>query len=315
MLAVLGALFANGIITVLKFIAAVITGSSGMMAEALHSFADTTNQVFLLLGLRFYKRPASGKHPFGYGKERFFWSFIAAIFIFGVGATYAIYEGVVKLSHPHPPENLKWAYWVLAISFVLEAGSICLAVYQEVKEAHHEGLTFFAYLRESKDPTAKTVIFEDSAALLGIVIAGVGIYLTDHHTGPGDGAYWDGLASIVIGLILAVVAFVLARSSRGLLLGEAANAKKVTAIKEAIESHPNVVKVVELLTMHLAPKQILINAHVNLRDELVTGDIVQTIEEVEDLIRRAEPKVEMIFLEAARQSESTELDVVPEHIG
>jgi cation diffusion facilitator family transporter len=315
MLAVLGALFANGIITILKFAAAVITGSSGMMAEALHSFADTTNQVFLLLGLRFYKRPASEKHPFGYGKERFFWSFIAAIFIFGVGATYAIYEGVLKLSHPHPPENLQWAYWVLGISFVLEAGSICLAIYQEVKEAHHEGLTFFAYLRESKDPTAKTVIFEDSAALLGIVIAGVGIYLTEQHSGPGDGAYWDGLASIVIGLILAVVAFVLARSSRGLLLGEAANPKIVGAIKQAIESHPNVVKVVELLTMHLAPKQILINAHVNLRDDLVTGDIVQTIEEVEDLIKRAEPKVEMIFLETARQSQSSEHDAVPEHIG
>jgi cation diffusion facilitator family transporter len=292
-----------------------MTGSSGMMAEALHSFADTTNQVFLLLGLRFYRRPASDKHPFGYGKERFFWSFIAAIFIFGVGATYAIYEGVVKLSHPHPPENLKWAYWVLAISFVLEAGSIALAIYQEVKEAHHEGLTFFAYLRESKDPTAKTVIFEDSAALLGIVIAGVGIYLTDHHTGPGDGAYWDGVASILIGLVLAVVAFVLARSSRGLLLGEAANRKVVGAIKEAIESHPNVVRVVELLTMHLAPKQILINAHVNLRDDLVTGDIVQTIEEVEDLIKQAEPKVEMVFLETARQSESSEHDLVPEHMG
>jgi cation diffusion facilitator family transporter len=315
MLAVLGALFANGLITILKFAAAVMTGSSGMMAEALHSFADTTNQVFLLLGLRFYRRPASDKHPFGYGKERFFWSFIAAIFIFGVGATYAIYEGVVKLSHPHPPENLSWAYWVLAISFVLEAGSIALAIYQEVKEAHHEGLTFFAYLRESKDPTAKTVIFEDSAALLGIVIAGVGIYLTDHHTGPGDGAYWDGVASILIGLVLAVVAFVLARSSRGLLLGEAANRKVVGAIKEAIESHPNVVRVVELLTMHLAPKQILINAHVNLRDDLVTGDIVQTIEEVEDLIKRAEPKVEMVFLETARQSESSEHDLVPEHMG
>jgi cation diffusion facilitator family transporter len=315
MLAVLGALFANGLITILKFAAAVMTGSSGMMAEALHSFADTTNQVFLLLGLRFYRRPASDKHPFGYGKERFFWSFIAAIFIFGVGATYAIYEGVVKLSHPHPPENLKWAYWVLAISFVLEAGSIALAIYQEVKEAHHEGLTFFAYLRESKDPTAKTVIFEDSAALLGIVIAGVGIYLTDHHTGPGDGAYWDGVASILIGLVLAVVAFVLARSSRGLLLGEAANRKVVGAIKEAIESHPNVVRVVELLTMHLAPKQILINAHVNLRDDLVTGDIVQTIEEVEDLIKQAEPKVEMVFLETARQSESSEHDLVPEHMG
>lgn len=315
MLAVLGALFANGIIAILKFGAAVITGSSGMMAEALHSVADTTNQVFLLLGLRFYKRPASEKHPFGYGKERFFWSFIAAIFIFGVGATYAIYEGIVKLTHPHPPENLKWAYWVLGISFVLELGSIGLAIYQEVKEAHHEGLTFFAYLRESKDPTAKTVLFEDSAALLGIVIAGVGIYLTDHHTGPGDGAYWDGLASIAIGLVLSVVAFVLARASRGLLLGEACNPKSVRAIIQAIESHPNVNKVVELLTMHLAPKQVLINAHVNLRDELVTNDIVQTIEEVEELIKRAEPKVEMIFLETARQSESSAPERVTEHMG
>src|ERR671938_1652988 len=122
MLAVLGALFANGLITVLKFIAAVFTGSSGMMAEALHSLADTTNQVFLLLGLRFYRRTASEKHPFGYGKERFFWSFIAAIFIFGVGATYAIYEGLVKLRHPHAPENFGWAYAVLGLSFVLEGG-------------------------------------------------------------------------------------------------------------------------------------------------------------------------------------------------
>ncbi len=315
MLAVLGALFANGLITILKFAAALITGSSGMMAESLHSFADTTNQVFLLLGLRFYKRPASEKHPFGYGKERFFWSFIAAIFIFGVGATYAIYEGISKLRHPHPPQNLKWAYWVLGISFVLESGSIALALYQEIKEAHHENLTFFAYLRESKDPTAKTVLFEDTAALLGIVIAAVGIYLTDHHTGPGDGGYWDGLASIVIGLVLAVVAFVLARISRGLLLGEAATQKSVQAIRQAIESHPNVVKVVELLTMHLGPKQILINAHVNLRDDLVTGEIVKTTAEVESLIKRAEPKVEMIFLEAARQSESTEPEPVPEHIG
>jgi cation diffusion facilitator family transporter len=315
MLAVLGALFANGVIAILKLVAAVMTGSSGMMAEALHSIADTTNQVFLLLGLRFYKRPASEKHPFGYGKERFFWSFIAAIFIFGVGATYAIYEGIAKLRHPHPPENLVWAYWVLAISFVLETGSIALAIYQEVKEAHHEGLTFFAYLRESKDPTAKTVIFEDSAALLGIIIAGVGIYLTEHHSGPGDGAYWDGLASIIIGLVLAVVAFVLARTSRGLLLGEAANPKSVSAIVQAIESHPNVVKVVELLTMHLAPKQILINAHINVRDDLVTGDIVQTVEEVEELIKRAEPKVEMIFLETARQCDSSEQDCVPEHVG
>jgi cation diffusion facilitator family transporter len=300
MLAVIGALFANGLIAVLKLIAAFITGSSGMMAEAFHSIADTTNQIFLLLGLRFYKRPASDKHPFGYGKERFFWSFIAAIFIFGVGATYAIYEGIVKLTHPHPPTNLGWAYGVLAISFLLESGSIALALYQEINEAHHEGLSFRDYLRESKDPTAKTVLFEDSAALIGIIIAAAGLVLTDYQVGGSAGAYWDGLASISIGLVLAVVAFALARTSRGLLLGEAASAKDVAAIQQAIESHPNVERVVELLTMHLAPKEILINAHVQLRPDLLTTDIVHTIQEIEERIKRVEPKVEKIFLEAAK---------------
>jgi len=315
MLAVIGALFANGLIAILKLGAALITGSSGMMAEALHSVADTTNQVFLLLGLRFYKRPASDKHPFGYGKERFFWSFIAAIFIFGVGATYAIYEGIQKLAHPHAPTNLGWAYGVLAISFALESGSIALALYQEVKEAHHEGLSFGDYLRESKDPTAKTVLFEDSAALIGIVIAATGLLLTDYQVGGAAGAYWDGVASIIIGLVLAVVAFVLARSSRGLLLGEAANPKVLAAIKQAIEGHPNVERVCELLTMHLAPKQILINAHVRLRPELRTDDIVNSIEEIEERIKTAEPKVEMIFLEAARDDQADEHRAVAEHIG
>jgi cation diffusion facilitator family transporter len=313
MLAVLGALFANALIAVLKFVAAFITGSSGMMAEALHSVADTTNQIFLLLGLRFYKRPASAKHPFGYGKERFFWSFIAAIFIFGVGATYAIYEGIEKLRHPHPPTNLKWAYWVLGLSFVLEAGSICLALYQEIKEAHHEGLSFSEYLRESKDPTAKTVLFEDSAALIGILVAATGLVLTEYQVGGAAGAYWDGMASIFIGLILAVVAFMLARTSRALLLGEAASAKVVRAIKNAIESHPSVEKVVELLTMHLAPKQILINTHVKLRDDLNTGSIVNAIQEIEGLIRRAEPKVEMIFVELARDEQVDSRAPVAEH--
>ncbi|HET7112368.1 MAG TPA: cation diffusion facilitator family transporter [Pyrinomonadaceae bacterium] len=314
MLAVIGALFANGLIAVLKFAAAFMTGSSGMMAEALHSVADTTNQVFLLLGLRFYKRPASSKHPFGYGKERFFWSFIAAIFIFGVGATYAIYEGIEKLRHPHPPTNLNWAYWVLGISFVLETGSIGLALYQEVREAHHEGLSFGEYLRESKDPTAKTVLFEDSAALIGIVIAATGLIMTEYQVGGAAGAYWDGLASIIIGLVLAVVAFVLARSSRGLLLGEAANKKVLQTIKEAIESHPSVEKVVELLTMHLAPKQILINTHVKLREDLTTISIVSAIEEIEERIRRAEPKVEMIFVELARDKQVDSGVAVAEHM-
>jgi cation diffusion facilitator family transporter len=315
MLAVLGALIANGLITILKLIGAIMTGSSGMMAETLHSLADTTNQVFLLLGLRFFKRPPSDKHPFGYGKERFFWSFIAAIFIFGVGATFALYEGYQKLIHPHAPENLQWAYWILGISFVLEAGSIVLALYQEVGEAHHEGLTFMQYLRESKDPTAKTVIFEDSAALIGIVIAFAGIYLTDHHVIPGFEAYWDGLASMVIGVVLAIVAFVLAKISRGLLLGEAAIPNSVEAMREAVLSHPNVRGVVDLLTMHMAPKQILVNAHVNLDDKLSAAEIVQTIAEIEEKLRQAEPKVDMIFLEAASVTDNAPAETHPKHIG
>jgi cation diffusion facilitator family transporter len=315
MLAVVGALFANALITVLKFVAAGMTGSSGMMAESLHSLADTTNQVFLLLGLRFYRRPASEKHPFGHGKERFFWSFIAAIFIFGVGATYAIYEGFVKLYHPHAPEKLGWAYGVLAASFVIESCSIALAIYQEMREARHEGMTFGEYLRESKDPTAKTVLFEDSAALIGILIAATGLYLTERHAGPGGGAYWDGVASISIGCVLAVVAFTLARSSRGLLLGEAATEKARERIRLAILEHPNVCGVIELLTMHLAPKQILINAHVNFRDELETSDIEQTIKEIEQNIKRAEPMVDMIFLETARRSESSADEPILQHIG
>ncbi len=310
MLAVLGALVANGLITILKLIGAVMTGSSGMMAETFHSLADTTNQIFLLLGLRFFKRPPSEKHPFGYGKERFFWSFIAAIFIFGVGATFAIYEGYDKLIHPHAPQNLNLAYWILGISFVLEAGSIGLALYQEVREAHHEGLGFMQYLRESKDPTAKTVIFEDSAALIGIVLAAVGIYLSDHY-----GAYWDGVASISIGVVLAIVAFVLARISRGLLLGEAAIPSSVEKIRAAINSHPNVNQVVELLTMHMAPKQILVNAHVNLNDELKGDDVVRTVAEIEARIKQAEPKVDMIFLEAASLTNTDVKDPLPQHIG
>jgi len=315
MLAVIGALVANGLITVLKFVAAVFTGSSGMMAEALHSLADTTSQIFLLLGLRFYKRPASEKHPFGYGKERFFWSFIAAIFIFGVGATYAVYEGIQKILHPHQIGNLALAYWVLGISFVLEAGSIALALYQEITEAHHEGLTFAEYLRESKDPTAKTVIFEDSAALIGIVLAAAGLLLGQYRIPPAEGALWDGIASVSIGVVLAIVAFSLARSSRGLLLGEAATKKDVEAIHAAINSHENVIEVVELLTMHLAPKQILVNAHVNLKNELTNEQIVESIREIEKNIKDVEPKVDMIFLETASQNDSSVKEIMPQHIG
>ncbi|MBA4186138.1 MAG: hypothetical protein H0X49_19350, partial [Acidobacteria bacterium] len=174
-----------------------------------------------------------------------------------------------------------------------------LALYQEIKEAHHEGLTFGEYLRESKDPTAKTVIFEDSAALVGIVLAAAGLLLGQYKIPPAEGVMWDGIASVAIGVVLAIVAFGLARSSRGLLLGEAATPKNVEAIRRAIKSHPSVVEVVELLTMHLAPKQILVNAHINLKNDLTNEQIIESIAEIEENMKKAEPKVDMIFLETA----------------
>ena len=231
-----------------------------------------------------------------------------------MGATYAIYEGVAKLKHPHPPENLQWAYWVLAISFVLEAGSICLAIYQEVKEAHHEGQTFFAYLRDSKDPTAKTVIFEDSAALLGSSDLPELVSILPTSLRPWGWRLlgwsivdrdWPGVGSCSV----------CARPDIArLAVGRSGNQEGRGSDHKSNQSHPDVVRVVELLTMHLAPKDILINAHINLRDDLVTGNIVQTVEEIEDLIKRAEPKVTKIFL-VARASESSEPDVVLEHMG
>jgi len=197
----------------------------------------------------------------------------------------------------------------------MEAGSIALALYQEIKEAHHEGMTFGEYLRESKDPTAKTVIFEDSAALIGIVLAAAGLLLGQYKVPPYEGVMWDGIASVTIGVVLAIVAFGLARSSRGLLLGEAATEKNVAAIRAAIEAHPSVVKVVELLTMHLAPKQILVNAHINLNSDLTNEQIIESIAEIEENMKKAEPKVDMIFLETASLKNSNGKEVNPKHIG
>ena len=201
MLAVLGALFANGLITILKFIGAVFTGSSGMMAESLHSLADTTNQVFLLLGLRFYKRPASEKHPFGYGKELYFWSLIVAVLIFGVGGGISIYEGIVHLIHPSELEDPTWSYVVLGLAVVFESIVFVIA-FRAFQALKGEDENIWQAIKSSKDPTTFTVLFEDAAALLGLIVAFAGIFLAHHFNKP----YLDGAASVLIGVILAPVA-------------------------------------------------------------------------------------------------------------
>ena len=208
---------ANLAIAIAKLVGGLISGSTAMLAEAAHSFADTLNQVFLMAALKRSKKPADALHPFGYGMERYFWSLIAAVGIFVLGAGYSIFEGIKAVLEPEELGSLLIAYVVLALSFLFEGVSWLKAVRQLSGEAKEQGRGFFEHLKITSDPTAKTVAFEDTAALIGIVLAAVGITL-HHVTGQG---FWDGLASILIGLLLVVVAYSLGQQNKRALIGEA----------------------------------------------------------------------------------------------
>lgn len=252
-IAVYGAIAANLGIAIAKFIAAAMTGSSAMLSEGIHSVVDTSNQGLLLLGLRRSRAPADDDHPFGHGKELYFWSLVVAIVLFGVGGGLAIYEGIVHVLAPAPIEDPLVSYVVLALAFVLEASSFTVAVRELIKEA--AGRSLVRTVRYSKDPSLPTVLFEDCAALIGLVAAFVGIFLAEH---TGD-ARFDGVGSLVIGVVLAVVAVVLAYESRGLLIGERAEPELVERIRAACEAHPGVSALVDLRTMHVGPRHVLVN--------------------------------------------------------
>ncbi len=296
-LMVLAAFVGNGLIMIMKFVVGLLSGSAAMLAEAVHSLADTFNQVFLLISLKLGEKPADEEHPYGHGKERFFWAFLTAVIIFFVGAFFSIFEGVKKLfesGHASSEAHLLLSLIILGIAFIFEAGSLSVAVYEvrhTMKIAKKK--RFREFIANTKDLTLKTVIFEDGAALVGLIVAAAGLYLT-MITGS---AIYDGLASIVIGLVLAVVAIYLAKESRELLIGHSASREDMNTIYAACISEPEVEQIVDLSTMHLGPDEILLTAHLQIHDALSSKQQVDLIDRIEKKVRTKCPKVKRIFIE------------------
>lgn len=289
---VLAALIGNALIAVTKFLAAAYTGSSAMLSEAIHSVVDTGNQGLLLYGIKRSERTADTKHPFGYGMELYFWSFVVAILIFGLGSGISIYEGVHKVLDPTPVKNAFVNYLVLGAAAVFEAVAWHVAFKEFRKEQGDRG--FWEVVRDSKNPAVFTVLFEDSAAMAGLFVAAIGIALGQYLGDPR----LDGAASILIGLILAVTAAVLAYETKGLLIGEAAHPKLVAEAKIAILAVRGVEAVNELLTMHLGPQDILMNISVNLDDTLSAQEVEALVSQLEAALQASFPEIKRVFIEA-----------------
>lgn len=286
------ALIANGVIAVIKFIAAAITGSSAMFSEGIHTTVDTGNQLMLLLGLKRATKPADKKHPFGYGKEIYFWSFIVAIMVFAIGAGISIYEGIHSVLDPHPVENAIVSYGVLGFAMVFTgiAWYFALKEFRKVKG----DLGYFEAVQKEKNPTTFVVLFEDSAALLGLFVAMLGIALSQWTGMP----VFDGIASIIIGLILGGTATWLAYETKGLLIGESAKTDVVDDVEQMVLSYESITKVNEVLTLHMGPDYILLTISVNFKDELRAGEVESSIDQLSTQIKNKYPRINRIFIEA-----------------
>ncbi len=286
-----GAFGANIAIAIMKFVAAGFTGSSAMISEGIHSVVDSGNALLLLLGLKRSKRPADQKHPFGYGKELYFWTLIVAILIFAVGGGMSMYEGILHLYHPAPLGDPTWNYAVLSGAIVFES----IALYMAFKELSKERgkRSILATVRQSKDPAIFAVMFEDTAAILGLILALLGVYLGHLFNNP----YFDGIASVAIGGILAATAVLLVVESKGLLLGESARPEKLAAIQKIIDADPAVKKSKTPLTMHLNANEILLAIDVDFQDDLVENDIETAITRMEAQIKEQHQDIKYIFME------------------
>lgn len=289
---ILAALTGNGLIAVTKFGAAWYTGSSAMFSEAIHSAVDTGNQGLLLYGLKRSGRRPDEQHPFGYGKEMYFWAFVVAILIFGLGAGVSLYEGIEKIRHPHEITSPIINYVVLGLAMVFEAGA-CYVAFKEFNARRGE-LGFFQAIRLSKDPSIFTVLLEDSAAMLGLIVAFAAIALGQALQMP----VLDGVGSVVIGLILAATAVFLIWETKPLLIGEAADPRLAAVVRQVIARQSGILRTNEVLSMHLGPNDILLNLSVDFKDSEDSKDVEKAITEMESQIKRAEPKVRRIFIEA-----------------
>jgi len=286
------ALVGNAMIAATKLGAAAFTGSSAMLSEGIHSIVDTGNQVLLLIGLSRARREPDRQHPYGYGKEVYFWSFVVAILIFGVGAGVSIYEGIKHIQHAEPMVNVRINYLVLALAFLFE-GAAWFFAFKEFSKVRGKRSLFQA-VKESKDPTTFVVLFEDSAAMAGIIVAFVGIGLSQM-----TGLYWiDGAASVVIGMILAVTAWFLAVETKDLLIGEAASPEKIAGIRNLAANLAGVENVNEVLTLHMGPEYILVNVSLDFADGMTSAEIEDGVARLTTAIKDEWPRVKKVFVEA-----------------
>ena len=289
------ALVGNSLIAVTKFIASSISGSSAMLSEGIHSLVDTGNQILLLHGLKKSQRPPDEHFPFGYGKEVYFWSFVVAILVFALGAGISIYEGVHRLMEPEPLGDPTINYIVLGLAMIFEGGAWFFAFKEFSKVKGSRG--YLEAVKEGKDPTFFVVLFEDSAAMIGLLLAFIGVFLGD----VTENSDFDAMASIAIGLLLAATAMWLAYETKGLLIGESAQKSTVDGIKRIVQKSNHVEHVNEVLTVHMGPEFILANISINFANSADAEDIEKSIELMDNRIKQAFPRIKRIFIEAEKR--------------
>ncbi|MBT2335244.1 cation diffusion facilitator family transporter [Variovorax paradoxus] len=292
-LPIYGAIAANVAIAATKFTVAGITGSSAMLSEGIHSAVDTFNGVLLLVGIRLSRRPATAEHPFGHGKELYFWSLIVAVLIFGLGGGVSFYEGVQHIRKPEPMRDPTWNYVVLALAALFEGTSFLIALRQF--RVQSRGAPFRQALGQSKDPTTYTVLAEDSAALVGLAVAALGIYSSHRLDMPA----LDGAASVVIGLLLAGVAVLLISQARGLLIGEGIRPETARAIRSLAMEQPSVQDVGHVLSMYIGPDEVLAVVDLNFKEGTATGEAADAIAAIEHQVRARFPMIRRLFIEAS----------------
>ena len=293
---------ANMAIAVSKFVAAAITGSSAMLTEGVHSVVDSTNQLLLMWGRRAAKKPPDALHPFGYGRELYFWSFVVAVLVFSLGAGVSVYEGIIHIAHPEPAVSRIVAYAVLLVAFLLEGWST-LEAFRDFNKAKGK-LGWFQAVRQSKDPPAFIVLLENGAAIAGIFTAAIGLALSQLTHNP----FFDGAASVVIGIILGCTAALLAFESKALLIGEAADPELVAALHQMVESKKGVTAVGQVLTIHSAPDQITAMLSVDFDDDITARDVEALVWSIEQEAAQRFPMVRRLYL---RPRSPVDLEVTP----
>lgn len=288
--AVVAALLANAGIAIAKFIGWGITGSSAMLAEAVHSVADTSNQALLLLGTRTARRRPTEEHPFGYGRDRYFYSFVVSLLLFSLGAVFALYEGIDKLRHPHPLTSPFVAVVILVVAIVLETFSFRTAIQESNKL--RGGASWWEFVRQAKTPELPVVLLEDAGALLGLMFALLGVSLS----AATDDPTWDALGTICIGVLLGVIAVVLITETKSLLIGEGATPAVLKAIVDELECG-KVERVIHIRTQYLGPDEMLVAAKIALGSHLTTMQVAQAIDDAELRVRNRVPEARLIYLE------------------